>query len=52
MPDENKEKAVKLLGALLRMPPKPHSEMRLGKNELKRKLEKAEIKPTKAAKKR
>jgi hypothetical protein len=48
MPEEQKEKAVKLMGALLRMPPKPHQEMKLGKHRRKRDLGKVETKPTKA----
>lgn len=35
MAEEKREKAVKLMGALLRMPPKPHSEMKLGKPKAK-----------------
>jgi hypothetical protein len=30
-----KEKAAKLMGALLRIPPNPHSEMKLGKPQVK-----------------
>jgi hypothetical protein len=44
------EQTKRLMGALLRMPPKPHSEMKLGKNERKRNLGKVETKPTKAKK--
>jgi hypothetical protein len=35
MTDKKEEKAVKLMGALLRMPPKPHSEMKLSKPRTK-----------------
>jgi hypothetical protein len=31
MIEEKKDSAVKLMGVLLRMPPKPHSEMKLNK---------------------
>jgi len=30
------EQAKRLMGALLRMPPKPHSEMKLGKTKTKK----------------
>jgi hypothetical protein len=36
MIETKKENAVKLMGALLRMPPKPHSEMKLNKVNNKR----------------
>jgi hypothetical protein len=40
----------RLMGALLRMPPKPHEEMKLGKRRHKQNLGKVETKPTKAKK--
>jgi len=37
--DQAAEKAKRLIGSLLRMPPKPHSEMKIGKNTKKKKGE-------------
>jgi hypothetical protein len=44
------EDTKRLMGALLRMPPKPHEEVKLGKRRRKRHLGKVETKPTKAKK--
>jgi hypothetical protein len=33
MAEAKDEKTLKLIGALLRMPPKPHSEMKLGRHK-------------------
>jgi hypothetical protein len=50
-PDPTKDPEFnRVLGNLLRLPPKPHSEMKVGKRR-KRNLGKVETKPTKAKRK-
>jgi hypothetical protein len=51
MDSDGVDKTKALIGALLRMPPKPHEEMKLGKRRRKRNLGKVETKPTKAKRK-
>jgi hypothetical protein len=41
MAEDDLRKTKALMGALLRMPPKPHSEMKIGKSKLKRKKKNA-----------
>jgi hypothetical protein len=47
---EDLDQTKRLLGALLRMPPKPHDQMKIGKRRPKPILGKVDTKPTKAKK--
>jgi hypothetical protein len=49
--DDNMEETRRLMGALVRMPPKPHEDMKLGKARKQEpgKASKAKQKPTKRA---
>jgi hypothetical protein len=48
--DQNLRETRRLMGALLRMPPKPHDQMKIGARGRKRNPGKVETKPTKAEK--
>jgi hypothetical protein len=50
MAPDDIQKTKRLMGALLRMPPKPHDQMKIGARKRKQTLGKVGTKPTKAKK--